>query len=350
MLKWLRIRGFRGFKDLRIDGLSRINLMAGANKAGKTTLLEAVVLLGAAGGDPCMAMNPLVVRAMQSKAASPTSIWETVWKPLFFDLDTDGAITISGRHSAVGDMTLEIMLERSVTTEISRVGEGEKLLNGHTGERSLKFKYRDRTGKIESEAREAAENVTFERKDPYAPYSGAIIQPGSGNIREDAILLGRLRKEKRGDLLLQALRVFEPGLQGVEDNSSSGAPMIWVDVGLRELVPLPVMGSGMTQVARMVLMATAARGGVLLIDEIENGLHHSVVPDVWRVVAKVAEQCNVQIFATTHSFECVEAAHEALGAEGFRLHRLEAVDGERRCVTLSPIAIAGAIRHNLEIR
>ena len=58
----------------------------------------------------------------------------------------------------------------------------------------------------------------------------------------------------------------------------------------------------------------------------------------------------MQIFATTHSFECVEAAHEALGAEGFRLHRLEVVDGERRCVTLSPIAIAGAIRHNLEVR
>ena len=349
MLERLRIRRFRGFEDLRIDGLSRINLVAGANNAGKTTLLEAVFLLGA-GGNPRLALNPHVVRAMQSKAAPPTSIWETVWKPLFFNLDAKGAMTISGRHSAVGEMTLEIMPERPVTTEVSRVREGEKLMNGHAGERSLKFKYKDRTGQIESEARETADNVTFERKDFYAPFSGAIIQPGSGNIHDDAVLLGRLRKEKRGDLLLQALRVFEPGLQGVEDNSSSGAPMIWVDVGLRELVPLPVMGSGMTQVARMVLAATAAQGGVVLIDEIENGLHHSVVPDVWRVVAAVAEQCDVQIFATTHSFECVEAAHEALGAEGFRLHRLEVVDGERRCVTLSPIATAGAIRHNLEIR
>ena len=349
MLERLRIRRFRGFEDLRIDGLSRINLVAGANNAGKTTLLEAVFLLGA-GGNPRLSLNRHLVRAMESNAAPPTSIWETVWKPLFFDLDTDSAVTISGRHSAVGEMTLEIMPERPVTTEVSRVREGEKLMNEHAGERSLKFKYKDRTREIEGEARETADNVTFKREDLYTPFSGAIIQPGSGNIHEAAILLGRLRKEKRGDLLLQALRVVEPELQGVEDNSSSGAPMIWVDVGLRELVPLPVMGSGMTQVARMVLGATAAPGGVVLIDEIENGLHHSVVPDVWRVVAKVAEQCDVQIFATTHSFECVEAAHEALGAEGFRLHRLEVVDGERRCVTLSPISIAGAIRHNLEIR
>ena len=88
----------------------------------------------------------------------------------------------------------------------------------------------------------------------------------------------------------------------------------------------------------------------MLVDEIENRLHHTVLPDVWRTIGKVAEQFNVQVFATTHSFECVEAAYEALGADGFRLHRLETADGVNQCVTYEADAVEGAIRHNLEVR
>ena len=149
---------------------------------------------------------------------------------------------------------------------------------------------------------------------------------------------------------MDALRVVDPRLQGIEDNASSGEPMLWVDIGLRELVPLSILGAGMTRVARIFLVVASTPGGVVLVDEIENGLHHSVLPDVWRVVQKAAKQFDVQIFATTHSFECVEAAHQALEPDGFRLHRLEVTDGANRCVTLSPTAISGAIRHNLEIR
>ncbi len=127
--------------------------------------------------------------------------------------------------------------------------------------------------------------------------------------------------------------------------------MIWVDVGLREFVPLPAMGGGMTHIAHLVLTAATAQGGVMLVDEIENGLHHSVLPDVWRVVEKVAEQFSVQIFATTHSFECLEAAQEAIGPDGFRLYRLEtADDGTNRCLSYSPAAVGAAFRHNIEVR
>ena len=126
--------------------------------------------------------------------------------------------------------------------------------------------------------------------------------------------------------------------------------MIWVDVGLQELVPLSILGAGMTHVARIFLVIASTPGGVVLVDEIENGLHHSVLPDVWKVIAKAAEQFDVQVFATTHSFECIEAAHEGLGPDGFGLHRLETVEGVTRCVTYGPGAIEGAIRHNMEVR
>ena len=64
--------------------------------------------------------------------------------------------------------------------------------------------------------------------------------------------------------------------------------MIRVDVGLSELVPLSTMGEGMARVARLILALPAARGGLVLVDEIENGLHRSVLLKVWCSVAHAA--------------------------------------------------------------
>ena len=84
------------------------------------------------------------------------------------------------------------------------------------------------------------------------------------------------------------------------------------------------MGEGMTRIARIILGFKAEmRGGILLVDDIDDGLH-SALPDVWKVIAQAARDFDVQVFATTHSYECVSDAYKALGADGFVLHRLEA--------------------------
>ena len=226
------------------------------------------------------------------------------------------------------------------------------MTKARAGERLLSFAYTDpQAGTLTGHARETAETVAFDRTDDeYTAFVAAMLESGRGDIEEDAVNLARLRRRKHGGLLLEALQVVDSRLQSIEDNASSGAPMIWADVGLPELLPLPVMGNGLTHVARLVLGATEVQNGVLLVDEIENGLHYSVLPDVWRAVSKAAERYNVQVFATTHSFECVQAAHTALGPDGFRLHRLEAVGGRIRCVTYGDDAIEGVVRHNLEFR
>jgi AAA15 family ATPase/GTPase len=95
---------------------------------------------------------------------------------------------------------------------------------------------------------------------------------------------------------------------------------------------------------------SAAPDGVVLVDEVENGIHHSAMAKVWRAIDKVSTQLNTQVFATTHSFECVSAAHESLCEDDFRLHRLDVIDNSVRCVTYEPETIAAALRHNLEVR
>lgn len=54
---------------------------------------------------------------------------------------------------------------------------------------------------------------------------------------------------------------------------------------------------------------------MLLIDEIENGLHHSALATIWEGLFLAAKEVGVQIFATTHSLECIQAAHEAMARQ-----------------------------------
>ena len=359
MLKHLKIRNFRIFKALEIDRLGRINLIAGKNNAGKTSLLEAVFLLAGAGSAQ-MAINTHVIRGLDPfirvvSAAGETAwqqpINETSWKQLFSDLNMHRPIEIEAHHTSHGQLALEIASERPHIAEFSLDRTGGISMTNLPEERALTFQYRGPKGKkIKNHIRVKEHGFEIEKPITNVPFIATILPSRIRNTQEDAMRLGMLRKQKRGEMLLKALQVVEPNLQSIEDNSASGVPMIWGDIGLSELVPLPVMGEGMTQMARLILAISSVPDGVVLVDEIENGLHHAVLPDVWRVIDEAAGQFRTQVFATTHSFECIEAAHHALGPDGFLLHRLEVNNAENRCVTYSPESMDAAILHEFEVR
>ncbi len=347
MLKRLQIRNFRGFNALKIDQLSGVNLIVGKNNSGKTSLLEAIFLLSGA-GNAQMAINDNVSRSLKPGGVSTG---EPFWKQLFSDLNMGRCIEIEADHTLHGQLTLEISLKRQPTTEIPLDRTNGTSVTNLFDERSLVFEYSGSSSKsVKSHIHMKRHGFEVNQPAINSPFQAIILLSRIGNIQEDAIRLGRLRRQKQGDMLLKALQVVEPKLQSIEDNSSSGIPLIWGDIGLSELVPLSVMGEGMTQIARLVLSIASVPDGVVLVDEVEIGIHHSVLPDVWRVIDEAARQFRTQIFATTHSFECVMAAHESLSKDRFRLHRLEIDDKTNRCVTYEPHVIDAAIRHNLEVR
>ena len=347
MLKRLQIRNFRSFNALKIDHLSGINLIVGKNNSGKTSLLEAIFLLSGAGNTQ-MVINDNVIRGLEPGVVSTG---EPFWKQLFSNLDTGWCIEIEADHTSHGQLTLEISLKQQPNTEFSLDRTNGTSITNLFDNRSLVFQYTSPSRKsVKSHIRMTGQGFEVDQPAINSPFQAIMLSSRIGNIQEDAIRLGRLRRRKQGDLILQALQVVEPKLQSIEDNSSSGIPLIWGDIGLSELVPLSVMGEGMTKIARLVLAIASVPDGVVLLDEVENGIHHSVLPDVWRVIDEAARQFRTQIFATTHSFECIKSAHQAFGSNGFLLHRLEASDVENRCVTFKPNGISAAIRHELEVR
>lgn len=67
----------------------------------------------------------------------------------------------------------------------------------------------------------------------------------------------------------------------------------------------------MSAVADFVLSMYECENGVLLVDEVENGIHYSVLQNLWQVLDVVSARNNVQVIATTHSRECQIAAVRA---------------------------------------
>jgi len=72
-------------------------------------------------------------------------------------------------------------------------------------------------------------------------------------------------------------------------------------------IPLNSLGEGMQRILQIVLKVFSAKGGFLLIDEFENGLHYTVQEKVWTLLFEIAQRLDIQIFVTTHSWDCIES-------------------------------------------
>ncbi|MCY4547668.1 MAG: AAA family ATPase [Defluviicoccus sp.] len=348
MFSRFRIRNFRGFDDLSVDRLSRINLVTGRNNSGKTTLLEAVFMLSSA-GDPQAALKANVIRGVDLAAAP--AVAETFWKPLFTALDMNKTVEIAGQHKSLGSLSLSISLERSGTVELPFEDPNGAPMPRHAGANGLLLTFKKASApEVEGRMRLSPNGIQIESADSQPPFQSMLLSSRAGSHHDDATRLGQLRTRKQGDLVLDALATVEARLKSVEDNTASGSPMIWGDIGLPELVPLPLMGEGMTRIARIILAISATPDGVVLIDEIENGLHHAALGKVWQSIETAANQFNTQVIASTHSFECVEAAYRSLDNSSFLVHRLEEVDDRIRCVSYEPEEIEAAVSHSLEVR
>ena len=114
MLEELSIRNYRIFRELKIDQLRRINLIAGSNNSGKTSLLEAIFLL--ASGRAEMAVNGHVARVDLEPGSR--GVGDNFWKPFFTDLDMRRSIEIEAFHSSHGRLALKITSGRQEVSEI----------------------------------------------------------------------------------------------------------------------------------------------------------------------------------------------------------------------------------------
>ena len=352
MIRSLRIRNYRRLKDLQIPRLARLNLFVGENNGGKSSLLEALLLLGS-GGNPTALMNEIVARRISYEKNIANVASRNTWTSMFSNLDYTNPITVRADHSTLKALSLSIAVDHS--RETSPLGIARIRSNKETDAVArirLDFAAEGTNHRFKSYIYETNGTVEVDLPDELViPFATSHLSPNHRSIEDEVLRFGELKVVNKDGKVLEALRMVEPTLRSISESAVSGRPMLWCDVGLERHLPLSTMGNGMIWITSLVGTLLASSNGLLLIDEIDNGIHHSTLSKVWTIIDSVSRENNTQVVATTHSYEGVRAMASGVESDDVRLHRLEVMaDGSNRCATYGPELISAAIEHRMEVR
>ena len=359
------VDNFRQFDRLAVDNIARVNLVAGQNNAGKTTLLEALWLFS----------NPTrPVRARQLsrwRGLSPREATET-FISLFRGYNPDLTITMQA-FGEWGDNARTLVIknqpraQRTLPIALERLDTGESFIDlfDLDLDNETVFEYFDAKGSTfitrawyEDEQRSyrpvgaslREEGQVSADRNPCV-FIHTERQPGSYAL---AGKFGKAEIEGRITDVQRLVQLAEPRLKRLTAiPRERGGALIYGDIGFGRIIPVAMMGGGVHRLLDLALSFSEAKNGVILIDEVESGLHHTVLIDVWKDINRLSLEFNVQVFATTHSYECLIAARNAFQAMGNRdlcIHRLSRDDDGYTSTTYQFEGLDFTLDYGAEIR
>jgi hypothetical protein len=348
MIESLQIKNFRCFPELTVSSIGRVNLIAGVNNVGKTALLEAIYLLGS----PNLPAWPPPLNFLRGFDKLPLTVdLKTRWGWLFHRRFLGEPVSLHWQAQPDGDRYLQIKWIATGETSVQFGDEGSI----SSEENGAGLVVLDFTSTHRGEYTMSVTSNGFTRPDSKIPSTPLGVVSGSRekSFEDDARRLSELYVTGGSQQVLDALRVLEPRLSDLRVLYLAGVPMIYGEIGIGRPAPLSQMGEGISRILSLVLEIVRATGGIVLIDEVEHGLHHSVMSKIWKLIDHAAKQANVQVFATTHSWECIQAAHMAFDEDptyDLRLYRLERTKDEIRIVQYDRETLGTSVDMNLEVR
>ncbi len=325
MYETFTIESLRGFKHLTLDELTTINLISGRNNTGKSALLEALFLHGAGAHAGEFALTTLTpIRTGAAQTLDPTGN-TTPWTPFFLNQDPDNTIKLAGnpnRDTVTIELSIPVSRRPRNIQPYAQPGQANPTYSLNVSvqrDNRAKKDYLQTVGaKAVAPATPLWGNIALQlsgldfKLDPPAevllPVAMSTARTRAPQ-QELARKYSNLKLRGRENDFLAAMRVIEPRLRSIEVLINNGQPALHADIGIGPPLPLQLLGEGSVTLADIISAIFEVRNGVILIDEIENGVHYSVLPELWFHIGRAARQAKVQVFATTHSRECVVAAH-----------------------------------------
>ena len=322
----LTIQGFRGIKDISISNLGRVTLITGKNNTGKSSVLEALRL------HAYSAAPQIVVEILRFRE-------EATWRgDVAEDFPTaEGAFQISALFHGfprLSDDFGPIVVSTSGRARPQQLTmRVDWLTYSPDADGSRSFVHRQNTlftdhDYLAALAVETEESERHFRLDRFL--SRPRFERDPKKARMPCILVGPYSGERTGMLddlwseivltdrqkyVEEALRIIDPRISAVSIVASRANPGARTAIvraeHIQRPVPLRSFGDGVNRLFAMALALVNARGGVLLIDEFENGLHHTAQLDAWRIVFRLARELDIQVFATSHSWDAVESFQRA---------------------------------------
>ncbi len=356
MITDVLIRNFKCFKKLTVPELGRITLIGGRNNVGKTALLEALFLF-LDRIRPDMIFRQYGWRGIEGVASNP----EAMWGPIFYNYDMSQEIIISTTiDGKLETATFSFNPKFVPPAPTASPAPGEEQISTEEEPATsfaLGIEYCDKKSKkqISHVYIDPHSKLMLHRDHPRNVDCPAQFLPSKKHIasKQTADQFSKLAKEGRESEALDFLRIIEPRLEALKIITEGPGSFVHGKLkSLSHTLPISFMGEGMAKLLNLVLGLIESKGGCIFVDEMENGFHYSVLPKIWEAVGKALRTYGCQLITTTHSYECLQAAHEGLSdmPEDFRYIRLDRKGDEISAKLSNYDMIGTALKTNLEVR
>jgi AAA15 family ATPase/GTPase len=383
MLQSLKIEGFRGFQNFEMANLGRINLLVGKNNSGKTSILEAIQFLYAQNNIDIF-LETISYRGefawLENKLAGRTKVFEICHLfPGHEIIPSKEIIIIGSRESHQESVTISV---KSIPIQLSLFSDKNDDLNNDNifddeewNKLLLSIRWSQSQKPIELEllANGTLARDSIRRMASLSRISHKIgidnkielrfLTPFSLTSSDMAALFDNIVLSPLEDLIIESLKIIEPKIERIA-SIGSGKYSTANNLGVRggflikiknhdQPIPIGSLGDGFWRMLGLVLAMVNLENGILLVDEIDSGLHFTVMTDMWKVVWETAKKLNIQVFATTHSRDCWQSLAELITEEKITDNEItiQRIDKEKsQSVIFDPEEIVIAATSNLEVR
>lgn len=324
----VEIDGFRGLRSLNLDGLGRVNILVGKNNCGKTSVLEALSIL-------CNPQKPsewlAMVRRRDFGRLDENIVQSLRWCfKQRTETDYDAFIEASCHFKCNGrffnQLTVKYTEFLGENTEVISIPIGQdeygemeyeheeiitpcraaklehslELFQQDVGQTSYYLEANEKGSRFPSFFKERKERYKF-----YTNYE--MLTPYSYQLNR--VQLQTFSEQLFNDSIVELLKKFDADIDGIRIGSFSGErPALYIKHRQLGEAPLSIFGDATRRAVLLTSTLLSLKdGGVLLIDEVEVGIHVTALANVFSWLVKAARELNVQVFVTTHSLEALDA-------------------------------------------
>ncbi|HIW34776.1 MAG TPA: ATP-binding protein [Candidatus Paenibacillus intestinavium] len=319
------VTSFRGIQNLMVENLGDVNIVTGSNNSGKTSFLEAMMMLSA----PESLDNAIRVAKLREnvKYRTPFSrnrlVSYQLFSYLFNKKNEKLKIEIDGKYGAVHvDLKIEGEFQKILLDEYMI----KDLLNNSRYSRSKFNEIESLEEEVETFVGEHSymlndkEGIRYETKLNFNKYSlDDILRSGGRNkpivkynfissidhIINDSINLVIKSREFKKEVV-EILTVFDEDIEDLVIIKDDDRYIHCIQSKSNGLMPLSIYGDGIKKVIALAAGIISSKDGILLVDEIETSIHKTIMPRIFHWLIESCRDFSVQLFLTTHSLEVVD--------------------------------------------
>ena len=347
MIRSLRIENFRCFASVHLDDIRRFTIVTGENGSGKTALLESLFV--SAGGSPEIYLRAGAWRGNELIIPSAPSSAISVFEDFFYKFNVETGLKISFEDDRKGTREVHIVADMEEVVNIpydSKSSESSILSPG------LKFSWKTPQGDFESQIEVTSKGIRIPKS--VNPYKMSLInQHTSISSRENVERFSNLSTKNQEKTVIDAIRTLFPQVEDLSIQVKGNSPALFVKVsGIDHKMPLGLVSAGINKFLSILLSITANPSGVVLIDEVENGLYYKLLVPMWKMLMKHCRDNQCQLIVTTHSKEFLDSMAPLIAGNenDFSLLRTEWENGEATISSFSGKEFAAALESGFEVR